>query len=195
MDKKGLILNKAKELIGKLGFKKTTMEDIASAIGMGKASIYYYFDSKEDILREIIETEGKKLREMVESEVKKGKNAKEKLRLYAVTRFKFLRELGVYYTTIKDELYRNLDFIEKERRKFDVFDLEMLKGILDEGVKRGEFKPIDTEYYAYLLLVAIRGLEFPVVLGESFSPHGREVSMDYAIKTYLDILLHGIAYE
>ena len=195
MDKKGLILNKAKELIGRLGFKKTTMDDIAKAIGMGKASIYYYFSSKEDILREIIESEGQKLREMIEKEVGKGKNAKDKLRRYAITRFKFLRKLGIYYTTIKDELYRNLDFIEKERHKFDAFDFGVIKSILDEGVKSGEFKPIDTEYYAHLLLVAIRGLEFPVVLGESFSPPGRKVSVDYAINTYLDILLHGIAYE
>lgn len=194
MDKRRLILDKAKELIGRLGFKKTTMEDIARALGMGKASLYYYFNSKEDILREIIESEGEKLREMIEKEIKKAKNAKDKLKRYAITRFKFLRQLGIYYTTIKDELYKNLDFIERERRKFDAFDFNVIKSILDEGVKDGEFKPIDTEYYAYLLLVAIRALELPVVLGETFSPPGRKVGAEYAINTYLDILLYGIAY-
>ncbi len=193
MDKKELIIKKAKELIARFGFKKTTMEDIARASRMGKATLYYYFKSKEDILREIIEVEGENLRKILENAVKKGKTAKEKLRLYAIARFRFLQELGLYYSTIKDEIYAHLDFIEKERQKFDSFDFGMLKDILEEGVKKGEFKPIDTSYYAFLLLKGIRGLEYPVVLGQSFSFEDRKVDLEYAINVFLDMLFYGIA--
>ncbi len=193
MSKKELILKKAKELIARFGFKKTTMEDIAKATRMGKATLYYYFKSKEDILREIIEIEGEKLRNILEDAVKKGKNAKDKLRLYATARFKFLYEVGLYYKTIKDEFYKNIEFIEKERKRFDDFDLTMLKNILDEGIKNGEFKPIDTEYYAFLLLKGIRGLEYPVVLGQSFALDDRKIDLEYAVKTFLDMLFYGIA--
>lgn len=193
MDKKGLIIKKAKELIARFGFKKTTMEDIAKATRMGKATLYYYFKSKDDILKEIIEIEGERLRNVLIDAVKKGKNAKEKLRLYATARFKFLYEVGLYYKTLKDEFYKNIEFIEKERKKFDEFDLNMLKSILDEGVQNGEFKPIDTAYYAFLLLKGIRGLEYPVVLGQSFTFEGRKTDLEYAIEVFLDMLFYGIA--
>lgn len=192
MDKKNYIIEAAKSLIGKFGFKKTTMEDIARACRMGKATIYYYFSSKEDILREIIEREGSKLRERLLEALKDAKNAREKLEKYTFTRFHFLRELGVYYRTIKDELYSHLEFIEKERKKFDRFDLDVLEKILIEGMEAGEFNIKNPRYYAFLLLQAIRGLEYPIVTGEALSFEGKEIELDKALSTLLNILLYGI---
>src|ERR1700722_10473223 len=36
------------------GFKKTTIDEIAQAAGVGKGTVYLYFDSKEDILLTIV---------------------------------------------------------------------------------------------------------------------------------------------
>ncbi len=192
MSRKDLIVSRAKELISKFGFKKTTMEDIARAARIGKATIYYYFGSKEEILRDIIEKEGEYLRKVLDEVVRQGKTAKEKLHLYLMERFRFLQKLDFYYRTIRNELYTHLDFIERERKKFDGFDFAMLENILKEGVKKGEFKPVDTRSYAFLLLHGIRGLECSIVLGESFVCEDKNVDHDYALKTFLDILLHGI---
>ncbi|MCD6081002.1 MAG: TetR/AcrR family transcriptional regulator [Candidatus Hydrothermota bacterium] len=193
MDKKNHIIEAAKGLIGRFGFKKTTMEDIARAARMGKATLYYYFKSKEDILREIIEREGNRLRKKLLEAVANGRNTREKLEKYTFTRFHFLRELGVYYRTIKDELYSHLEFIEKERKKFDRFDLDILEKILKEGMEAGEFKIKNPRYYAFLLLQAIRGLEFPILTGEALSFESREIDLDKALSTLLNILLYGIS--
>ena len=37
------ILNAAQRMFGQYGLTKTTMTDIAKEVGMGKASLYYYF--------------------------------------------------------------------------------------------------------------------------------------------------------
>ena len=39
------------------GIKKPTMDDIANAIGMTKASLYYYYKNKENIICDTIESE------------------------------------------------------------------------------------------------------------------------------------------
>src|SRR5436189_4267915 len=67
------ILNGARELFQRFGFKKTTMEDIARQIGKSKSALYYYYKTKEEIfeavvLNEIATTQAKTA-EVVKSEV------------------------------------------------------------------------------------------------------------------------------
>ena len=48
------ILKIAQEIFSKYGYKKTTLDDIANAVRKGKSSLYYYFDSKEDLFQAVI---------------------------------------------------------------------------------------------------------------------------------------------
>jgi AcrR family transcriptional regulator len=47
------ILKTAEELFYKLGYSKTTIDDISSALGMSRKTIYQYFPGKYDILRAV----------------------------------------------------------------------------------------------------------------------------------------------
>ena len=49
--KKVQILKAAWNCFVHYGFEKTTMDDIASSIGMKKASLYYYFEIKKQSLK------------------------------------------------------------------------------------------------------------------------------------------------
>jgi len=48
------ILDAAVKTFLRYGFKKTTLEDVADALGMTKSSIYHYFNNKEELLQESI---------------------------------------------------------------------------------------------------------------------------------------------
>ncbi|MGW5642451.1 TetR/AcrR family transcriptional regulator [Saccharopolyspora sp. NPDC003752] len=48
------ILDAAAELIGRRGFRETTIDDIAKAVGASRATLYSYFPSKDLIVREIV---------------------------------------------------------------------------------------------------------------------------------------------
>lgn len=52
-EKKQFILTKSMHLFSERGFYKTSVQDIAEACRMSKASIYKYFENKEDILLNI----------------------------------------------------------------------------------------------------------------------------------------------
>ena len=43
------ILESARGLFGRFGPKKTTMDEIALQAGVGKGTVYYYFEDKRDI--------------------------------------------------------------------------------------------------------------------------------------------------
>src|SRR5688572_33260146 len=48
------ILNGARDLFERFGFKKTTMEDIARQVGKSKSALYYYYKTKEEIFEAVI---------------------------------------------------------------------------------------------------------------------------------------------
>jgi len=55
------ILRRAAELFASHGVSRTSMEDIASAVGIKREGVYYYFKSRNDILLEIILPQSKSL--------------------------------------------------------------------------------------------------------------------------------------
>lgn len=55
IDRRKLIIEGARELFGRYGFEKTTVDDIASHTGIGKGSVYLEFQTKEDILISVID--------------------------------------------------------------------------------------------------------------------------------------------
>ncbi len=54
------ILESSLELFGTKGYKSTTISDIVKKAGISKGLIYHYFESKDDILKQLVEffTEG-----------------------------------------------------------------------------------------------------------------------------------------
>lgn len=97
------ILSGAKEQFQRFGLKKTTMDDIARSIGMGKSSIYYYFKSKDEIFDRVLDDEMLKLRYTVDSEVQKQDNLENKLISYATTYFKELIPRQTLYRIVNQE--------------------------------------------------------------------------------------------
>jgi AcrR family transcriptional regulator len=56
------IVGVARKIFTRNGFRKTTMEEIAGVSQKGKSSIYYYFNSKEEIFRAVVEKEARELK-------------------------------------------------------------------------------------------------------------------------------------
>lgn len=54
-DKRELIYDALEELMCTVPFNEISVEAIARKAGVGKGSVYYYFDSKDDILSDVIE--------------------------------------------------------------------------------------------------------------------------------------------
>jgi len=54
-EKKNILLQVAQSIFARFGLFKTTVDEIAKAARMGKSSIYYYFRSKEDIFKAVLE--------------------------------------------------------------------------------------------------------------------------------------------
>lgn len=72
---KDKIINKAKEMFLRLGFKSITMDDIACEMCISKKTIYKYFSNKDVLIEESIELVHKEVHETIKQIVSKNFNA------------------------------------------------------------------------------------------------------------------------
>lgn len=57
MDRKEEILSKTRQLVMKYGIKSVSMDDIARQLGISKKTIYQYVDNKQDLVRQIVQSD------------------------------------------------------------------------------------------------------------------------------------------
>lgn len=181
------ILEVARDLFARYGYKKTTMEDIAISLRKGKSSLYYYFKNKEEIFQAVIDMETEllysKLREVVYSE----RDPVSKLRDYVITRMETMAGLDNYQKVVKEELYGGYDFLKSVKKDGDTLEEEFLKTILDEGVNNDVFQVKNTRMGAIGIATALRGLEIPLFRGISSKDE-----FSQQLGNILNILFYGV---
>lgn len=76
------IITISAKLFAEKGYDKTSMQDIADAVGMSKGGIFHHFSSKEDIFNAVMERQFEQITETVKKWLDEmhGLTAKEKLR-------------------------------------------------------------------------------------------------------------------
>ncbi|HVS96370.1 MAG TPA: TetR/AcrR family transcriptional regulator [Puia sp.] len=185
------IVDTARALFKETGFKKTTMGDIAHALGKAKSSLYYYYPSKEDIFEAVVSTEMDELLEQIHQAIRKAPNSKEKLAIYCRCRLEKLNRLCNLSETLKTEIAELQPIIGHLKSRFDTSHVLVVKEILAEGVRKGEFKKINEsniELIAYLMVSTFRGLAMPLMVGQNRSP-----CLDQQIDSIVDIMVEGIS--
>lgn len=189
MDKekrKKLIIEKARELFAMFGFKKTTMDEIATECGMSKATLYYYFENKEDVFKTVIDFEFDIFKGKMHEAISKAKTPSDKIRTFFANRFIYIRELANYYRTITSEYMEHYAFIEHERLKFNDWEIQALQSILSEGVKKEMFDISEPRATAIAFVFALRGLEHPILFRQDI------IDTEHATDILLPVLFKGI---
>ena len=185
-EKKERILTIAQRIFARFGIQKTTMEEIAKMARMGKATLYYYFKSKEAIFAEVIVKESNLLKQKLKEAIKKADTPQDKISNYMLTRMRHLKELSNYYTTLTDEYLEHYSFVEKERKKFTEYEIATLKCILNEGIEQNIFAMEDAELTARMVTIALKGLEYPLIVEDKSN------NMEGEVNLMLNILFKGI---
>jgi len=176
----------AGQIFSRYGYKKTTMDEIARAMKMGKSSIYYYFESKEEIFEAVVLHEANILRNELTAAIKSEESPIEKMRNYVFVRMKSFEKLSNYYNAIFDKNLDHYDFIETIREKYDREELAILRLILYLGARKKIFNVVNSEYTAMAIQTTLKGLEVPLFWKK------REVNIENRLNAILNVLFYGI---
>jgi len=181
------IVGVARRIFTRYGFRKATMEEIASASSMGKSSIYYYFKSKEEIFRVVVEFEATMLKERLNRIINRNDSPPERLKAYILFRLHHVRTLENFYAALNEETLSHMGFILEIRRNFEVEERELVSKILEDGMEQGVFQLSSSKIGAIAISTMMKGLELPLLLSEAHKTDREELMEDL-----IRVLLYGI---
>ena len=152
------ILNVAKKLFTNYGFKKVSMDEIASEAGVTKKTVYTYFSSKEELLKYCIKEELQNMRKIIENVDSKKLDFLETVHqvIYNLLKYKknckFLKMLFKESEILKNEqLKDNLKIVDKEIQNYIRKQLEL--AIQNDKI---EVQNIDiTTFLIYKMYIAL----------------------------------------
>jgi len=146
------ILEAAAQIFRQKGFHAASMQDIAEAVNLQKASLYHHFSSKQDILLNLLDQALDILTERLEAVVKQNLSADEKLRQAIRCYLGALAEKSDLASVLLIE-HRSLEPEYRSRHipRRDRFE-RLWRDLVKEGFDSGKFCATDPAMAARSLL-------------------------------------------
>jgi AcrR family transcriptional regulator len=158
---RALLVDVARRLFAQKGVNETTMNDIATASGKGRRTLYTYFRSKEDVYKACIESELSIVTTALLAVMKQDLSPREKLEAYIRVHFEVFKDIVIRNGNLHSVFFQDIVEVEKVRNKMDKRETVMIHQILEQGVEQGVFFIQDIKRTAQILLYALKGLEVP----------------------------------
>lgn len=156
-EKRRTIALSCTELLLVHGIGNLTISEIAKTAGVGKGTIYEYFENKEDIVFEIISIFMAEYEETLLEIVNQATSTKEKLFHFLSMIFEevsYNKHLSIYREFLAISLTNGteqmVDFSQGCKEKFT----EILDQIIEEGIQKGEIREETRELTPALVLFA-----------------------------------------
>ena len=167
----------------KKGFQETSMREIAETAGLGKSTLYDYFKTKDEILVYFFEDSFNDLTEAAQTLAMQNIPADKRLRQVMAMYLENMQanknlflKLAMESQRLKMESQKQ---IQANRHAFQ----DLIRALIDEGIREGIFRKVNSLLAARLLLGAIS----PVIFGSRST--GTPLEM---LKDTLDIFFKGI---
>lgn len=158
LERRAQLLKAASEVFRRKGLQATSINDIVTEFGGDRASVYYYFPSKEAIFHELV---GEVITEMVEAAealAASDRTAARKLELLIEGAFDaFERHYPYQYIYIQEDLSRVRRSESASARRLVVLGARYeaaILGVVRDGVASGELR---TDVDPHLFTLAVLG--------------------------------------
>ena len=193
-DKEDLILQAAQLRFAGYGYSKVTMDEIAEDIGMAKASLYYYFPTKEAIFRSVIQHEQEEFLSRIKTIIEGALPVSQKFLEYIRLRIKLTEQLSNLshfhkqgWNDVKP-IFKDLftEFLQQELRQ--------ITHILQEGKKNHEFRLDHPQKTASMILHILQGLHLRFFRGYDHQAivESDRVCYEHETLLFAETILHGI---
>jgi AcrR family transcriptional regulator len=183
------ILAAALEVFGERGLAAARLEDIAKRAGVSKGTIYLYFPNKEELFREMIRDIVIGQLEVAERTVNESTaSSTETLTEFMRSYWMRIRgqQFGALFRLIHAEIHSFPDLARFYGQEVVARSQRLIAGIIQRGIDRGEFRPIDP-------FVAARMLSAPFVMHGLWCSH-RECFSDVAKRSDEQVLNEMIEF-
>src|SRR6056297_2254155 len=158
------IVNAASKVFTRMGYQKTTMDEIARSANMGKSTMYYYYQSKEEIFEAVVVREAQELKKKLISVISTNKPPRERLKDYILFRLYNIKTMSNFYAVLKEDYLKQMTFVNRVRKKFEDEEYKMVREILETGIQNDTFIITNPDVGAIAFTTMLKGLEIPLFL-------------------------------
>jgi AcrR family transcriptional regulator len=189
-DVRTAIVEAATALMERFGYQKMTIDDIAREVGIGKATIYGYFDNKQEVGLAVFDGYHREIGEALQGIASNGENAKDRVREIVLTRVMTAFDIASRYRSSVDESMAALKpLVIRRRGRFGEQEASLLAGVIREGTASGEFGAGDPDRLARIVLTCASGL-MPYSLSSKDLAEKGEVRRQ--ANEVMDLILRGL---
>jgi AcrR family transcriptional regulator len=190
------ILAATRGLVERYGFRKTTMDDIARMVGKQRSSLYYYFSTKEAVIKALVENELAEMSRVAREQVEKQTGASDRLRTFMIARLEHAVQRSAVFGQTLPELRSGDDetpdifWLSEQVRAFDRAEERYLVDIVIQGIRDGEFRSLsknDVNLFSHLVFSALRGIALELLL----DPEQRD-GLRARLEVAFDIVFRGL---
>ncbi len=160
-EREALILQAAEEVLMEKGYHETSIDEIASRVGIAKGTVYLHFASKEDLVFALFAQDLEKFQQLVDSTVASELTARAKMEaiLHVLYGSFFSKRFQLLYSLSNSADLRRI-FVEKKGCMREMWEQisALITILLEEGKAAGEF---DTTIPTSVMLSAFFSLLSP----------------------------------
>lgn len=127
------------------GIAATSMDDIAKAAGYSKATLYVYFENKEEIVGILVLDSMKKLYNYIVSALEQQNTTKEQYNFICHGLVQYQEEFPFYFKMVLDKInidFENHDYLPEEKETYQIGEEinEKIKEFLISGMDKGDLR-------------------------------------------------------
>tara|TARA_R110002020_G_scaffold173142_3_gene363891 strand:+ start:769 stop:1350 length:582 start_codon:yes stop_codon:yes gene_type:complete len=185
--KKDLFFKETLKLVHEKGFRATTMRDIAERMNFEVANIYNYIDSKDALLENYVIGITKEFQTYMDNIIDSTFSPKDKLRMVISKHIQFTFEKPYQLALMANE-WRNLKepaLSEYVAKRSDY--ISKIASILEDGVEKGEFRPMNIEIATNSIVSSLRWSYNKYVDNSNTSINPIELE-----KQFMDFIFNGV---
>lgn len=179
------IVEVAVKLFKSKGYGTTSVNNIADELGCTKAALYYYFNSKEDILYEIfcqsMSAAETRFAQMMSQEMSLEERLRKIIYNQIMATVDSMPQISIFFTEMANLNPAYQEEINLRRRKYE----ENVAEVFQEGIRAGVLKKIDVLPTVYGIIGMCNWLY------HWYKPDGRLKAEELA-ELYADMILQGI---
>lgn len=187
------IIAAALESFAERGFAATRLDDIAARAGVTRGTLYLYFPSKEELFKAVVRQSIVPI--IARGEVLVARSPEPSAEL--LTQFLLsvpMAAAGSSMSAIpKLVLAEARNFPDLARFYLDEVvrrGQRLLKGIIERGIARGEFRSVDTDHVFFSVMSP---LLVAMLWKHSLEPFdGKRLDAQALCRAHLDVVLHGL---
>ena len=141
------IFEASMKLFAEKGYDATSVEEITATVGVAKGTLYYHFSSKEEIFNFLVGEGMKLLQNSIEIKTSTKPNSIEKLKAVILIELKVLKKYENIISIILSQIWGS-EPRHKVCKELVGQYIEVVKGIVKEGMERGEIIDGDPDIVA-----------------------------------------------